>query len=139
MLTVTGEAEEDIEFALVDTESEETMTNCDNRLTFTRDVVLGILDEPYVVRFNTTKEEPGRKAMTLYPNPINRNQVFSLNIPSTETITEIIIVDMMGDIVRHETGALDAQIVRGFPVTGVYVVKAVAKSGNVYYGRIIVK
>lgn len=139
MLTVTGEAEEHVEFALVDTESEETMTNCDNLLTFARDVVIGLLDEPYVVGFNTAKEEPGRKAMALYPNPVNRNQVFSLNIPATETITEIIIVDMMGDIVRHETGALDAQVVRGFPVTGVYVVKAVAKSGNVYYGRIIVK
>ena len=139
MLTVTGDAEEDIVFALVDTESGETWADCDNQLAFKRDVVLGSIDDPYVVQFSTNKASSVVKPVTLYPNPVDRNQVFALNIPQDEAIAELIVTDVLGETVRHETGALDIRSVKGLPVAGVYVIKATAKSGNVYYGRIIVK
>ena len=76
--------------------------------------------------------------MSLYPNPVDKGQPFSLKIPQQETITEIIVTDMLGEVIRYETGALDVKSIQGLPACGVYVIEAVARSGNRYHGRLIV-
>jgi hypothetical protein len=54
-------------------------------------------------------------------------------------LKEIVIVDMLGEEVLRKTGALKSNEIAGLPVAGIYVVKAITESGNVYHGRLIVK
>ena len=77
--------------------------------------------------------------VNVYPNPVNRNTPFSLNIPEGETITEVWVVNAMGETVLHETGRLIHSMMPGFPIVGVYMVKVTCKSGNVYISRVVVK
>ena len=53
-------------------------------------------------------------------------------------LKEIVIVDMLGEEVLRKTGALKSNEITGLPVAGIYVVKAITESGNVYHGRLIV-
>lgn len=139
MLTVSGNAGESVEFRLVDTETGQIMLDCNDRLTFTSNAVVGSLDVPYPVHFDLTGTGCSGSNMSLYPNPVDRGQSFSLKIPQQETITEIIVTDMLGEVIRYETGALDVKSIQGLPSSGVYVIEAVARSGNRYHGRLIVK
>ena len=77
--------------------------------------------------------------MVLYPNPVERGKTFSLNIPQSERITELVITDVLGNQLRHETGAVNARAVKGLPSAGVYLIQAVGKSGITYHGRLIVE
>ena len=88
---------------------------------------------------NMMKEEAQDGFMVLFPNPVERNKTFSLAIPEDETLAEIVVVDMLGEEVVRKSGALKPTEIAGLPVSGIYVVKAVTRSGNVYYGRLVVK
>ncbi|MBO6026156.1 MAG: T9SS type A sorting domain-containing protein [Bacteroidales bacterium] len=137
MLTVTGQEDEQVEFRLIDTEIPETEKTSVNRLGFKKNAIVGRLGNPYEIRFGEC--DVVTTNMALYPNPVEKGHEFSLDIPHDETLFEIVITDALGVQVRHETGALNAKSVKGLPTAGVYVIKAVAKSGTTYHGRIIVE
>ena len=77
--------------------------------------------------------------MTLYPNPVERGVAFSLNVPSGETIMELTITDILGNQLRHETGAVNIKSIKGLPTSGVYLIQAIGKSGVTYHGKLIVE
>ena len=137
MLTVSGQEGELVEFRLVHTESLEMNEVCANHLVFSKNAIVGSLGKPYEIRFGDDVEVTGN--MAIYPNPVESGKTFSLNVPQGETITEVVISDVLGNQLRHETGALNPKAVKGLPTAGVYVIKSVAKSGNTYYGRLIVE
>ena len=137
MLTVSGQEGDLVGFRLIHSESLEENETCCNHLVFSKNAIVGSLGKPYEVRFG--EAEDTMVDMVLYPNPVERGATFSLMIPSGETVTEVIITDVVGNQLRHETGAINAKSIKGLPTAGVYVIKAVAKSGNTYHGRLIVE
>ena len=137
MLTVSGQDGDLVGFRLIHSESLEENETCGNHLVFSKNAIVGSLGKPYEVRFG--EAEDAMMDMVLYPNPVERGATFSLMIPSGETVTEVIITDVVGNQLRHETGAINAKSIKGLPTAGVYVIKAVAKSGNTYHGRLIVE
>ena len=137
MLTVSGQDGDLVGFRLIHSESLEENETCGNHLVFSKNAIVGSLGKPYEVRFG--EAEDAMVDMVLYPNPVERGATFSLMIPSGETVTEVIITDVVGNQLRHETGAINAKSIKGLPTAGVYVIKAVAKSGNTYHGRLIVE
>lgn len=137
MLTVTGQDDDVVEFRLINSQNLETREACTNRVVFKKDDVLGSLCKPYEVRFDDETERTG--IMAVYPNPMEKGQAFSLDIPQSEEVVEVVITDVVGNQLRHVTGAVNPKAIKGLPTAGVYVVKAVAKSGNTYYGRLIVE
>ena len=137
MLTVSGQDGDLVGFRLIHSESLEENETCGNHLVFSKNAIVGSLGKPYEVRFG--EAEDAMVDMVLYPNPVERGATFSLMIPSGETVTEVFITDVVGNQLRHETGAIDANSIKGLPTAGVYVIKAVAKSGNTYHGRLIVE
>ena len=139
MLSIAGQEGDMIEFGFVNKEKGQGSMSCENQVAFVRNDVVGSLDAPYVVRFNTQKEVDQNGFMVLFPNPVERNKTFSLAIPKDETLVEIVVVDMLGEEVLRKSGALKPTEIAGLPVSGIYVVKAVTRSGNVYYGRLVVK
>ena len=137
MLTVSGQDGDLLGFRLIHSESLEENETCGNHLVFSKNAIVGSLGKPYEVRFGEV--EDAMVDMVLYPNPVERGATFSLMIPSGETVTEVIITDVVGNQLRHETGAINAKSIKGLTTAGVYVIKAVAKSGNTYHGRLIVE
>ena len=145
MLSVTGLDGEEVSFGFVNQEKGEGSMVSENRVIFMRNDRIGSLDGPYIVRFNTQLEgveeglADGEGMMLLYPNPVMRNQAFSLEIPREEVLEELVVVDMLGAEVRHYHGAMKCNDIKGLPVAGIYLVKAVTLNGRVYYGRLIVE
>lgn len=145
MLSVTGLDGEEVSFGFVNQEKGEGSMISENRVIFMRNDRIGSLDEPYIVRFNTQLEAveeglaDGEGMMLLYPNPVIPNQAFSLEIPREEVLEELVVVDMLGAEVRHYHGAMKCNDIKGLPVAGIYLVKAVTLNGRVYYGRLIVE
>ena len=128
MLSVSGEAGDKVTFKLYDAEGE-------NIINFSENAVLGTLDNPLVLRFgesmNITTD------VSLYPNPVDKNTEFTLDIPSTEKITEVIITNAIGEIVMHEV--CNNNVIKGISHSGVYNIRVITERGCIYNGRIIVK
>ena len=74
----------------------------------------------------------------MYPNPIRRNETVTFNLPDDETVKEVVVTNAVGAVVKHNTTSL-TMIVEGMPISGVYMVKVVCVSGNVYIGKLIVE
>lgn len=133
ILTIAGEEGEEINFAVINRREGKVNTGSANRVVFVENFVVGSLDHPYEVNFSTNG------ALKLYPNPVDRNEVFTVDIPSEEKMVEVFVFSALGELVLHEVGSQANQRMRGIAVAGVYTVKVVCKSGNTYIGRLVVK
>jgi hypothetical protein len=138
VLTVGGEEGDRISFSLVDESKGLLYNESTNSLTFSINGIVGDFDNPYEIHFDATGIGENSMQVAMYPNPVDRGQSFKLNLPQEEEILDMTIINALGTIVRHETGALKSAMT-GLPVAGVYTIKAVCRSGNVYYGRVVVK
>lgn len=133
MLTITGVEGEAVEFGIYDGSCGETNMSCLNNITYVNNAVVGSLDTPFAVCFGTKEE------LYAYPNPVDRNQPFTIAIPNGETIKEMMFVNAMGEVLRCETGAFNMVMKSGLQTTGVYTIRVVCESGKVYHVRLIVK
>lgn len=141
MLTVSGQDGERIEFGYIDTETGLSALTAEDHITFVPDAVVGKLDKPFEVRFNTASQVQSYEEhhLTIYPNPVEKNQSFALDVTGDEQIIEITITDMLGAVVRHESGTVKVNAIKGLPTSGVYLIEIVADSGKIYRERLIVK
>jgi len=129
LLSITGEDGDKVSFALPDAES-------DLFLTFHKNDVVGSLDAPLIIPFGTGANV--KTNVPLYPNPVDRYQEFTIAIPESEQLSETIVTNMLGEAVsRYSTNAENSKMILYEP--GIFVVKAICKSGNVYQSKIVVK
>lgn len=138
LLTVVGQDGDRIEFGYFDLANGRCDMLADESIVFEADAIVGGLDTPLELHFQTDGPVQARP-LSVFPNPVNWNQTFSLAIPQEETVTDLVVTDMLGAVVRHECGVVNAKALRGLASGGVYVVEAVTQSGNVYHGKLIVK
>ena len=138
-LTIAGQNGDKVEFGIIDRKRGRSDMNCETSLAFVSDAIVGSLDNPCLLNFGTLGIKDHEGLVSLYPNPVVRNQTFSLLIPEEETVSEMVITNALGAIVRHDIGSLSASMVKGLPVSGVYTIKVICKSGVVYYSKLIVK
>lgn len=141
MLTVSGQDGERIEFGYINPVTGQCEMNAENNITFIRDAVMGKLDKPFEVHFNSGNHVQSNEVrhLTIYPNPVKKDQPFALDVSKDEVITEITITNMLGAVVRHESGAVNVAAIKGLTTSGVYMIEIVAESGIVYHGRLIVE
>lgn len=129
LLSITGEDGDKVSFALSDAES-------DLFLTFHKNDVVGSLDAPLIIPFGTGANV--KTNVPLYPNPVDCYQEFTIAIPESEQLSETIVTNMLGEAVsRYSTNAENSKMILYEP--GIFVVKAICKSGNVYQSKIVVK
>ena len=138
LLTVVGKEGERIEFGYFDSETGKYDLFADEAIVFEADAIIGKLNTPFEVHFQTNNPTQARP-LGIFPNPVNVNQMFLLAIPQDENVDEIIITDLLGSVVRKESGMANVKDIKGLPTVGVYMVEAVTRSGNVYHGKLIVK
>lgn len=128
VMSIAGNDMEEISFGLADTSNGDVGFSCEQSMTFATDAVVGRLSSPYIISFN---HENTDVVVNIYPNPVDRNESFKLDTPKDEIIKEIVITDALGSVVCKNT--------RGLHVSGIYMVKAICVSGNVYNGKLVVK
>ena len=138
MLTVTGADGDEIEFGVIDRNRGMASMTSNSSLVFQTNTVVGELDEPYVIDFGTLGciENGIEEPMHIYPNPIERNTRFTIAFPEAETLSDIFIVNMMGEVVAHET---NKDKMTALQTPGVYTVKVVCRSGKVFVGKLVVR
>ena len=141
MLTVTGMDGDKVEFGIMDRGRGMASMTSDKSLFFQSNAVIGELDEPCTINFSTMgcAENNLESPMHIYPNPIRRNETFRILVPLGEKVAEMTIVNTLGAVICHKVGAIDSLEMEGLPVAGVYMVRVVSDSGNVYYGKLIVR
>lgn len=135
VMSIAGNDMEEISFGLADTSNGDVGFNCEQSMTFATDAVVGRLSSPYIISFN---HENTDVVVNIYPNPVDKNASFTLDIPSGETISEILIVNSLGAEVLHQTG-MTGKVVKGLPVSGIYSIQVITNTGNVYRGKLVVK
>lgn len=134
VLTVNGEEGEEVSFGIIDRNSRGTNFNSGNRVVFQNNAVIGTLDTPYMIVFDS--DDSSQKLLGFYPNPVDRNTTFYIDIPENETVKEVVVTDMLGVAVRRNA---NGRQVSGISTSGVYDIRVVTLSGNIYHGRLIVK
>lgn len=127
MLTVSGVNCENVTFKVVNANNNTMSTECENSIDFVSDAIIGTLDNPYEIRFGAMTANDGK--LEIYPNPVERNHEFKVNVPQGESVSEVVITDVLGAIVDEEV----------LSVSGTYIIKVSCVSGNIYYGKLIVK
>ena len=137
VLTVTGEDGDVIHFGIVDRDTDDIRYDSNNVIVFETDAVHGTIDRPYEVSFGLDNVSEHEYNVSFYPNPIDKNTSFKIDIPLSETVKEVIVTDILGNTIRHEKG--DSRTISGFGVRGVYDIRVETQSGHIYHGRIIVK
>lgn len=137
MFTVTGNDGDDIHFGIYTPSNGEVNAKCETNLVFVSDDIVGDFEKPFEINFNTNVIGDGN--MALFPNPVERNQPFSVLIPSDEEISDVMVFNALGTEIRHESGSLKTSSIAGFSSSGVYMIKIVCRSGNIYYNKLIVR
>ena len=128
-LTVFGDNDEELSFKVYnDGETFDT----DEQVTFTNNMVLGKVTEPFVLHVSTENN------LVLFPNPVRRGEDVHFNLPSNISMdnTRVEIYNALGAMIRIEQGV---QKLNGITTSGIYTVKVTDAQGNVYYGKLIVK
>ena len=138
VLTVGANDGDRISFGLVNNSKGVVYNESSDHLAFSKNAIVGYFDQPYEIHFSSLGIEESTQRVAMYPNPVDRGQAFKLNIPQEEEVLDVTIVNALGAVIRHDTGALKSTIT-GLPVAGVYTIKVYCRSGNTYYGRLIVK
>lgn len=137
MLTVTAQDGEEIHFGVFDHQSGEASMNCATSMNFESDAIIGDFTSPFEINLTTRRNENAN--MSVYPNPMDRNQLFSIQLPDGEQATGVTITDAMGALIRCEMGGINMTMIDGFQTAGVYVLHVTCASGNVYHHKLVVK
>jgi len=135
VLTINGEDGDRITFGLVNRATEAENFDCSRTITFSTNAVLGSLESLETIDFLSDAQET---VLNIFPNPIDKDTEFTIEIPDTEKILEVIITNSLGSMIRHEK-VLKGNVVRGLSQSGVYNIQIITEKGNNYHGRVIVK
>lgn len=127
LLSVAGIGNENVSFKTLENES---ITS----VSFKQDAIVGSLDNPLVINFGQSSAD---NYISVYPNPVERNQEIKILVPEGEQLSDIIITDMFGCIICKEP--INTNSVHGLIVPGVYLLKTICKSGSVYISKVVVE
>ena len=131
LLTITGEDGEVVSFGIM-TEGKAYL-DCETNLTFRNDDVIGSFENPLQLSFG----ENHATDITLFPNPVGRNDAISMILPKDETVKEVVITNILGGIVRRDVTSNTT--LAGIATSGVYNVQIITAEGNIYRGKVIVR
>lgn len=139
MFTVTGCEGDVIHFGMYNPTTGVVCEKCETNLPFITDDIVGDFEEPFEIKFRTNTEMAKNGNVASFPNPVERNQPFSILIPENDDISEFLIYNTLSTVIRHETGRIKSTSINGISVPGVYMIKVICQSGNVYFNKLIVR
>ena len=131
-LTVSGANGEPMSFMI---HSDGKTYEASERIELTVDGMAGNADSPVVLHAD------GVSAMTLYPNPVQKGERISMVLPTKADLNGAMveIINAMGVVVRTQQLRGNVEMLEGLQTSGIYTMKVTDKSGNTYYGKLIVR
>ena len=130
MLTISGEDGDVIDFGV--TNGGRQMLGSETRIRFTENAMIGDFTSPKEIRFGEMTDQ----SITLYPNPVEKDERITLNVPVATKISEVLVTDMLGRVIIREMG--DVRTISGISESGVYNIQIITEKGNVYHGKLVV-
>ena len=141
-LTVVGDEASELRFSLYDSETGVVETQDFASLQYETNVVIGSLETPYVIRFRgTTGMDEWTNSVSIFPNPVNCGERFSLGLPAVETLraTSVQIVNALGVVVETLRATSVPAHITAPKVAGVYTLRITVEGKGVCYRKLVVK
>jgi hypothetical protein len=139
-LAYLGNDNDEVTFRLYDGNNGIEHIGAETSLVFTKDAMIGSMDEPYVINFGVMSVVDIAKEVKLFPNPVKATEKVHVSLNEANvTSMKLEIVNTLGVIVyqnSYNTVATDITVPR---VPGIYIVKITASNDNIYYGKLIVE
>ena len=140
-LTYFGNDNDEITFRMFDESNNIEYDEAETTVLFEANAMLGTIDNPFVIDFNTTGiNENGFAQLTLFPNPVKAGN--NVRIRVSENLSaglEIEIITTMGILYNKITHKGNVVEMKSPDTPGVYMIKMTDKNGNVNFGKLIVK
>ena len=139
-LTVTGEESATLTMKLYDPATGMEYETTASNLSFEANGIVGSLDNPFVVDFSTATvtEEVFANRLSVYPNPVNANDLVRVNMPC-ESPARVEIVNALGAVVASETITGTSLAVKAPATSGIYVVKVAIDGMGVFTTKLFVE
>ena len=139
-LTIMGNDSESIQFRLLNHETSEVFV-ANNRQTYSTDAIVGSLNEPYILNFNTlmSNDEFMAGKMDMFPNPVKRDGMLTLSIPALSKNMKVQVINSLGMVVKSENMSAEKANLSVNLAPGVYTVKVVAGDKQLYVEKLIVE
>ena len=141
ILTVAGDAETELHFALYDKSTGEEYFNADETLTYASNAVVGISDELYTVHFSSsTGLDELDKLVEVFPNPVGKGQVFHIGMTTEEPcVMRVETVNALGAVLSVETSTEMFASFKAPRVPGVYTLRISVGGKGTCYRKLVVK
>jgi hypothetical protein len=139
-LLVSGEKVTELSFGLYDTETGMERFDATTTLTYSNNAVVGSVYEPYVVSFRgTTGTDEFGSRMHIYPNPVSRGEMLTVNIPVEDlSKAHVEIVNALGMVIETFP-ATSVQAIAAPEVAGVYTLRVTVDGKGTYYRKLVVR
>ena len=139
-LTINGNQNDPLEFRLMNHTSGEVYV-ASNRYNYSIDAVEGTLEKPYILNFNTIlgSEELAVNHADVFPNPVERDQIVKLTIPSNKKNLYVEVINTMGVVVKSERMTGDELNISANFAPGFYTIKIIESDKQLYVEKLIVK
>lgn len=139
-LAYLGNEDDEITFRLYNESNGTEIIGAETSLFFSKDAMVGSMDEPYIINFGVMSVVDIVKEVKLFPNPVKamENVNVSLNEDSITSMT-IEVVNALGVVVYRNSYNTVATDITAPRVPGIYIVKITSSNGSVYYGKLIVE
>ena len=139
-LTVSGNGNADLEWALYDNETGLEYRGSETKLQFEQNAVVGSVKEPLIVRFaDLTGTDETMNKVSCYPNPVRRSQYVRVNLPAGSGEARVDMVNALGaTVLSQRVNGLNAEV-KAPAAAGVYVVRVTIDGKAVAYTKLIVE
>ena len=131
-MTITGEDEDNLSFALYDKITGIENFNTENRVVFHTDDMLGDFDNPYVVRFGNVESGD----VKIYPNPVKAGETINVIVPEKAVLE---IVNTLGEVVGTQTLSEGDNIIKTPATPGVYMLRIISNGNDLKCQRIVLQ
>ncbi len=140
LLTINGNDNDLLHFRLLDKETGD-MYIADNSYKYFTNDIIGTVDEPYVLYFNTlmSNDEFMVGKMDMFPNPVKQDGMLTLSIPVLNKNTKVQVINSLGMVVKNESLSSEQTNLSINLAPGVYTVKVVAGDKQLYVEKLIVE
>ena len=132
-LTVSGNENANMSFALYNVETGEECYNASTGLTYSNDAVVGTPDKPFVISFNATEN-----GLSVYPNPVSKGETVRIMMNADENPVRFEIVNSLGKVVSATTTGF-ASGIEVPEAAGVYMVRVITEGNGVKCHKLVVK
>ena len=138
-LTIYGAGDAELNFGLYDAETGMVTFESDERLDFVVNAITGDPMEPYVVSFRSTTGLDEHDAnVNVYPNPVDKGNTFSLDLPANGSKVQVDIINALG-VVVESVSTPTARTMKAPETAGVYTLRITVDGNRTYIRKLIVR